>query len=83
MPNRTLALELCPQYIGRAPQLHCARRCAARDPHDLQLRSYTGTLPHNRLREHSYVPFVARRSSHAASYPDAAIANAIAATADN
>ena len=46
VPYRTLALDLCPQSIGRAPRLHSAAG-ARLDPHDLRkLRSYTGTLPH-------------------------------------
>ena len=44
VPYRTLALDLCPQSIGRAPRLHSAAG-ARLDPHDLRkLRSYTGTL---------------------------------------
>ena len=53
---------------------------ARRDPHDLELCEVTLALCSiNTLREHSYVPSVAWCSSHAASYPEAAIAR-IAAT---
>ena len=55
VPYRTLALDLCPQSIGRAPRLHSAAG-ARLDPHDLsRLRSYTGTLPIKHAREHSYM----------------------------
>ena len=57
VPYRTLALDLCPQSIGRAPRLPSAAG-ARLDPHDLsrlRMRSYTGTLPIKHAREHSYM----------------------------
>ena len=49
----------------RAPRKHSAAR-GVRPARSASLRSYTGTLPHNRLREPPYMCHSSRRSAHAA-----------------
>ena len=72
VPYRTLALDLCPQSIGRAPRLLASPVPGpARSQQAAKLHWHSAALTG---REHSYVPFVAWRSSCGASCPKAPIA---------
>ena len=78
VPYRTLALDLCPQSIGRAPRLPSAAG-ARLDPHDLstrrrsRLRSYTGSANKTRS-ESTHICAIRWRNFDYASCPNAPIA---------